>query len=183
MPERDHVERRPGWLTRPTRPVNRYLVVVALAVEFGGCSPTEAPAAELLEEMVTEMRALYAITGHIGVPFEPSELGPPRGVYLVGRVGSELAAGGGLRLVTPQIAEIKRMLVRPAFRGKGVARALLDALEGEAVRLGAEIVRLDTGAKQPHARALYESSGYAAIANWNQNPHASFWGEKRLPLS
>jgi GNAT superfamily N-acetyltransferase len=155
--------------------------VASLPVEFEPCSPTESPAAELLDEMVEEMRALYNIAGpNVGVPLEPSELGPPAGVYLVGRVGGDVAAGGGLRLLSPEMAEIKRMYVRPAFRSRGLARSLLGALEREAHLLGAQIVRLDTGAKQPHARTLYERSGYVSIVNWNQNPDAAFWGEKRL---
>ena len=40
--------------------------------------------------------------------------------------------------------------------------------------------RLDTGPRQPHARGLYESEGYVPIANFNGNPVATFFGEKRL---
>ena len=41
-------------------------------------------------------------------------------------------------------------------------------------------MRLDTGALQPHAQALYASAGYRAIGNFNANPVAAYWGEKRL---
>jgi hypothetical protein len=61
-----------------------------------------------------------------------------------------------------------------------VARALLAALEDAARGLGYEVARLDTGPLQPHAEALYRSAGYAEIANFNANPVASFFGEKRL---
>jgi GNAT superfamily N-acetyltransferase len=136
---------------------------------------------DLLTEMVAEMRALYAIAGPtIGVPLEPAELGPPTGVYLVGWARQAAAAGGGVRMITPGLAEIKRMYVRPDYRGMGVGRALLAALEEAAAGLGAETVRLDTGAKQPLAVGMYERSGYRRIGNWNNNPHASYWGEKRL---
>lgn len=131
--------------------------------------------------MVAEMLALYRIAdGRIGVPLEPEELGPPTGIYLVGWAGGEAVAGGGLRLVTPEIAEIKRMYVRPPFRGRGLARALLGALEASAINLGATFARLDTGPKQPLAQGLYERSGYQAIGNWNNNPDAAYWGEKHL---
>ena len=151
-------------------------------VQFFACPPTEAPAATLLAEMVAEMRALYDIVdGTLGVPLEPEELAPPTGIYLVGWLRGEAVAGGGLRLVTPEIVELKRMYVRPAFRGLGLARPLLAALEVEGQLLGASVARLDTGPKQPRARDLYERCGYAAIGNWNQNPVAAFWGEKLLP--
>jgi GNAT superfamily N-acetyltransferase len=154
---------------------------VSPSVEFRACLPLAAPATELLDEMVAEMRALYDISGPIGVALEPEELGPPSGSYLVCRVDGEVAGGGGLRLITPELAEIKRMYLRPSFRGRGLARALLGALEQEAVRLGASVARLDTGPKQLLAMGLYERCGYSRIGNWNDNPHAAFWGEKQLP--
>lgn len=114
------------------------------------------------------------------MPLQPEEMAAPTGAYLVGWDGDQPVAGGGVRLLTPEIAEIKRMYVRPAFRGRGLARMLLGALEGEAVRLGATIVRLDTGPKQARAQGLYERSGYHEIGNWNANPDAAYWGEKPL---
>ncbi len=151
-------------------------------MDFRPCSPLEPPAVVLLAEMVAEMKSLYRIPEDrmIGVPLHPEEMAPPSGVYLVGWEGDHPAAGGGVRLIGPEMAEIKRMYVRPPFRGRGRARALLEALEREAGRLGAVIVRLDTGPRQPQAQGLYERSGYRAIGNWNANPDASFWGEKRL---
>ena len=53
-------------------------------------------------------------------------------------------------------------------------------LEDRARELGYTIARLDTGPKQQGAQRLYESAGYAAIANFNGNPPATFFGEKRL---
>jgi GNAT superfamily N-acetyltransferase len=72
------------------------------------------------------------------------------------------------------------MYVVPRERGRGVARALLRALEDEARRLGYEVARLDTGPRQEGARRIYESEGYRPIANFNANPVATFFGEKRL---
>jgi GNAT superfamily N-acetyltransferase len=131
--------------------------------------------------MVAEMIALYAITtGIVGVPLKPEEMAPPGGVYLVGWFGDDPVAGGGVRLVAPDIAEIKRMYIRPPYRGRGWARGLLGALEVEAARLGARIVRLDTGSKQLLAKGLYQRSGYTEIGNWNHNAQAAYWGEKHL---
>jgi ribosomal protein S18 acetylase RimI-like enzyme len=53
------------------------------------------------------------------------------------------------------------MYVAPAARRRGIARALLDHLEGEARTLGATRLRLETGLHQPEALALYASAGYA----------------------
>ena len=76
--------------------------------------------------------------------------------------------------------EIKRMYVVPQARRAGVARALLAELEDAARDLGYRICRLDTGSRQPHAQAFYESVGYRRVGNFNNNPAAAFHGEKRL---
>ena len=65
-------------------------------------------------------------------------------------------------------------------RSRGLARVLLGALEDAARDLGYARVRLDTGPRQPHAKALYESTGYHAVEPYNDNPFASYWGEKEL---
>ena len=72
------------------------------------------------------------------------------------------------------------MYVVPTARRRGAARALLVALEGAARDLGYATVRLDTGPRQPHAKALYAASGYVEVGNYNGNPYAAYWGEKRL---
>jgi putative acetyltransferase len=57
-------------------------------------------------------------------------------------------------------AEIKRMFVAPAARGRRLGKALLDALEDHARTLGAGAVRLETGIAQPEALRLYRAAGY-----------------------
>ena len=141
-----------------------------------------SPARELIAAMVAEMAVLY---GRIDVPGMPSatpaDFAPPRGTFLVGfdAAGSPVCAGG-VKPLDDDAAEIKRMYVAPAARGRGHARELLRALEDAARDLGNGVVRLDTGPRQPHAQAMYESAGYRPIGNFNANPVASFWGEKRL---
>jgi GNAT superfamily N-acetyltransferase len=70
---------------------------------------------------------------------------------------------GALGLVGHQTFEIKRMFVRPAARRRGVARALLAALEEQAVHLGARWIVLETGPMQPEAVSLYLRQGYGPI--------------------
>jgi GNAT superfamily N-acetyltransferase len=85
-----------------------------------------------------------------------------------------------VKTLGPGLGEIKRMYVAPHVRGRGLARRLLAALEDAAWRLGHDRVRLDTGPAQAHAKALYESAGYVEIPDYNGNPHASYWAEKKL---
>jgi len=98
----------------------------------------------------------------------------------VGYECAQAVTGGGLRRLDDGVAEIKRMYVRPAARSRGLARALLGALEQTATELGYERVRLDTGPKQVHGLALYRSAGYIDVPPYNDNPFACFWGEKAL---
>ena len=94
--------------------------------------------------------------------------------------GGPAGRGGGVKRDEDGVAEIKRMYVVPEARAAGLGRRLLEALEDAARELGYARVRLDTGARQPHAQAMYERAGYHPIGNYNGNPQASFWGEKIL---
>lgn len=140
-----------------------------------------APAAELIEAMVQELVGLYGRIDGPGTPSAtPADFAPPSGAFLVGSAGDEAVAGGGLKSLGGGVAEIKRMYVVPEWRGAGVARALLAQLESTALDLGYHTVRLDTGAHQARAKALYDRSGYRRIADYNANPLADYWAEKVL---
>jgi GNAT superfamily N-acetyltransferase len=110
----------------------------------------------------------------------PAELEPPAGVLLVAFDGEAPVACGAVRVLAPGLAEIKRMYVAPSARGRGMGRTLLRALEAAAVDLGCDRARLDTAASFTEAVALYRSAGYADIADYNGNPHATVWMERRL---
>jgi len=110
----------------------------------------------------------------------PEELNPPHGAFLVGYEDGIAICCGGIKRLDAEACELKRMYVIPEARGRGVARTLLAALEGRARELGYAVARLDTGPKQPEAQHLYQSAGYGAIANFNGNPVATFFGERRL---
>jgi GNAT superfamily N-acetyltransferase len=146
-------------------------------------------AAILVAAMLAEMRELYwDVGGSGGLDLDspdmpkagPTELGPPGGVFLVGYRGDVAVCGGGLKRLPDGACEIKRMYVVPAARGQGVARMLLHALEDAARALGYAIARLDTGPRQAHAQGFYEREGYHAVGNFNDNPVATYFGEKQL---
>ena len=144
--------------------------------------PADGPTATaLVAAMIEDLEPLY---GRIDIPGAPTgsaaDFSPPSGAFVVGWEEDRAVCGGGVKRLTADTCEIKRMYVVPEFRGRGVARALLHELEGAARELGYAVARLDTGPKQLRARGLYESEGYAEIPNFNANPVASFWGEKRL---
>jgi GNAT superfamily N-acetyltransferase len=142
----------------------------------------EPPASALLAALLAELAGMYGPVDGPDMPSAtPADFAPPRGTFLVGldSDGTPVCCGG-VKGLTDGAAEIKRMYVVPGARGRGVARTLLGALEAAARELGYAVVRLDTGPHQRHAQALYESAGYRAIGNYNANPVATYWGEKRL---
>lgn len=71
-----------------------------------------------------------------------------------------MAVGCGGIALLDGYAEVKRMFVRQAERGQGVARAILARLEAEAAAAGRPLMRLESGVQQPAALRLYERAGY-----------------------
>jgi GNAT superfamily N-acetyltransferase len=111
------------------------------------------------------------------------QLRHPHGAWLIGWRGDEAVACGGVRLLSPDVAEVKRMYVDPSARGGGLARRLVARLEAEALALGAQFVRLDTGRDMAPAVALYRSCGYREVEDYNGNPDAGWWFEKPISRS
>lgn len=149
---------------------------------------------EAVDAASDEARALVAsYVAEIGATFpggfdpaasvsaEPDELTPPYGAFLVVREDDGTSIGcGGVKLLDPRTAEIKRMWLAPAARGRGLGRLLLDALEHAARDLGATEGRLDTNANLESAIALYDRAGWQRRTPYNDNAYATHWFTKRL---
>lgn len=110
----------------------------------------------------------------------PNELAGPHGVLLLVLAEGEPAGIGGVRFLDGEAAEVKSMYVSPAFRGRGIARALLAELERIAAEHGCRRVRLDTSDYLTEAVALYRSAGYREVSDYNGNAKANLWFERQL---
>src|ERR1039457_5674932 len=106
------------------------------------------------------------------------ELEPPSGAFLVVYIDGVPVGCGGVRAFDEGTAELKKMWIDPAARGRGVGRQLLEVLEKTAVELGYCTLGLDTSAHLSEAIALYRSAGYRDIAPYNDNLYAGRWFEK-----
>jgi GNAT superfamily N-acetyltransferase len=144
---------------------------------------SEPAAAALLNSYAQEIEERFVNRPACRVDTVATEYAAPGGTFLVAYEEGQPVACAGVRALPDGAGEIKRMYVVPDARGRGLARELLGALEDAARALGYTRLRLDTGAKQPHAEALYRSAGYRDIENYNANDYASFWGEKWLGVA
>lgn len=152
-------------------------------IDFFPCPIDEEPAAALVQGMTDDIAALYdglELSGPDMPKAGPAQMSPPGGTFIVGYEAGVPVCCGGVKRLPDGACEIKRMFVVEEARGRGLARALLEELERRACDLGYEIARLDTGPRQTRAQRMYERAGYVAIENFNANPVASFFGEKRL---
>ena len=89
---------------------------------------------------------------------------------------------GGVQLFGTDYGEIKRMYVRPKFRGLGFARLMLDHLAEHARNEGVSVLRLETGIHQHEAIGLYERAGFRSIppfGEYKPDPLSKFY-EKRI---
>ena len=145
-------------------------------------APVDGPAARVLFERLRDgaLRRYPELAAVEVDDLALPDLMPPSGRFLVLSVDGAPVGCGGVRILAPGVAEIKRMYVLPEARRRGYGRGLLRALEDAARELGCGRVRLDTGDRQLEARALYESSGYRRIAPYSDTPLANLWFEKAL---
>ena len=105
----------------------------------------------------------------------------PTGILYLMRVNNESVACTGVRKIGENIAELKRMYVREAYRKMGVAQKLLDASLLFAKEAGYEKIRLDTLDTMLPAMTLYEKNGFQKIPAYYFNPEpTAVYFEKAL---
>lgn len=100
----------------------------------------------------------------------PGAYAPPTGCLLLARAPHEWVGCVALRRVAAGVCEMKRMYVRPAWRGGGIGRRLAQEVIAVARRIGYARMRLDTLAPMAAARGLYESLGFRQIEPYYHNP-------------
>ena len=100
----------------------------------------------------------------------PGAYARPLGRLILARIAGEPGACVAMRPLAPDVAEMKRLYVRPAYRGMGLGRALAECAIDEARALGYRTLKLDTLPGMRDAQRLYAELGFVETAPYNDNP-------------
>jgi GNAT superfamily N-acetyltransferase len=142
--------------------------------------PDSPDAVALIAELDAHLDPLYPRTSRHG--YSVDKLLAEGVAFFVIREGGVPAGCGGIKLVGNAYAELKRMYVRPGFRGRGLARLMLRHLADYARNQHVGILRLETGIHQQAAIRLYEGDGFrliSAFGEYREDPLSRFY-EKRI---
>jgi ribosomal protein S18 acetylase RimI-like enzyme len=102
----------------------------------------------------------------------PGDYRPPAGRLFLAREDKAIAGCVALRQLDDQVCEMKRLYVRPGFRGLGLGRQLTERVIDEARVIGYQKVRLDTlPERMGRAVAMYRSLGFTEIPRYYNNPY------------
>jgi putative acetyltransferase len=146
--------------------------------------PDTADAVQLILELESHLAPLYPRESRHG--YSVDKLLREGVAFFVARVDGLPAGCGGIQLVGAEdgdaYGELKRMYVRPAFRGRGVGKLLLAHLADYARQRGVDVLRLETGVHQVEAIGLYERFGFRRIRPFGpyRDDLLSLCFEKRL---
>lgn len=141
--------------------------------------PDTPDAIKLIEDLETELAGKYPSESRHGYSVE--KLLKQNVAFFVTRLNGVAAGCGGVQLFRREYGELKRMFVSPFFRGKGLAKLMLEHLANYAKENEVHLLRLETGIYQRDAIALYENWGFYKIppfGEYKSDPLALFYERK-----
>lgn len=171
-----------AWASRPKH-ATRHSSEVKFGVEIRRDDLSGREVRELLAEHLANMREISPPESVHALPIDG--LRSPEITFWTAWEHGELAGCGALKELGGQHGEIKSMRTSSRFRRKGVAKALLDHIIGEAVRRGYRRLSLETGSMEAFeaARELYARGGFAfcgPFADYEEDPNSVFMTKEIL---
>jgi putative acetyltransferase len=142
--------------------------------------PDTIEASTLITELEAYLAPLYPAESRHGLSVE--QLLREKVAFFVVRQDGVAAGCGGVQLFGTEYGEVKRMYIRPQFRGLGLAKRMLQHLESYAQEHKLKLLRLETGIYQSEAIGLYERMGFQRIPPFGPylpDPLSRFY-EKRI---
>ena len=111
---------------------------------------------------------------------DPHKFHPPHGRFYLANYNNQIAGVGCLKQLDNEMAEIQRMFVSPAFRGKGIGRAIAQRLIEDARAIGYRTLKLESLEFLDAAHTLYRSLGFQDIAPYADNSMKSYQAAEQL---
>jgi GNAT superfamily N-acetyltransferase len=142
--------------------------------------PDSVDAVALITELEAHLGPLYPCESRHG--YSVAKLIAQSVAFFVLRAHDSPVGCGGIQLFGTEYGELKRMYVRPSFRGLGYGKLLVDHLADYARTQGIGVLRLETGIHQAAAIRLYEGTGFRRVppfGNYREDPLSLFF-EKRI---
>ena len=130
-----------------------------MAIVITEVAPDSAEAVQLIGELDAHLMA-HPYPAQSRHAFSVDKLLREGVVFFISHYDGQLAGCGGIKLFGAEYGEVKRMFVRPAFRGKGLGKAMLNRLAEYALSKGVHLLRLETGIYEVEAIGLYERFGF-----------------------
>lgn len=151
------------------------------AIEIEEMAADSPDAVELIRELDGHLMA-HPYPPQSRHAFSVEKLMREQVVFFVTHCERQLAGCGGIKMFGEEYGEVKRMFVRPEFRGKGLGKAMLRRLAEYALQNGAGVLRLETGIYEVEAIGLYERFGFARRAPFGEyvEDPLSVYFEKRI---
>ena len=146
--------------------------------------PDSAEAVQLIAELDAYLNGL-PYTPESRHAFSVDKLVREGVIFFVMRYEEKPAGCGGIKLFGAEYGEVKRMFVRPVYRGLGLGKAILDRLAQHARDRQVNLLRLETGIYQTEAIGLYERYGFerrSSFGDYQENPLTIFF-EKSIVIA
>jgi GNAT superfamily N-acetyltransferase len=139
-------------------------------------------ARRLVGALDAHLASRYPPDQRFGPNLRPEHLASGLGSFVVARLDGMAVGCGAIRRLDERTVEVKRMYVEPEVRGRGVAKQVLDRLEGDARAMGVNRLVLETGIHQAEAIGLYRRAGFMPVDCWGEYADAptSVCFEKRI---